>query len=152
MKPISLLTICALSLSLILVSCKGNQKKDNQGNEVQTEASSGAALKIITENVDQYPRDIKIFDNKAVSSRLQEITGDQYEEILKYFETQTPIVTEGGIYKFTGCKEHDCPSFQTIVFYDANTDNFNVLVKQNGSTKVYAEKGKITITQSLRMK
>jgi len=35
------------------------------------------------------------------------------------FNVEAPIVSENGVYKFSGCKKHNCPSFQTIIYYDA---------------------------------
>lgn len=164
MKSTSFITALFLSLSLVFVSCKENKKDQSEGtqsemsinkdtiNETGESVSLAITKNVITENEDQYPHDIDLFDNKEITSRLKKITGDVYDSIMENFNTETPIVSLNGVYKFTGCKEHDCPAFHTTVIYDAKDDNFNVLVAQKGSVKVYDEKGKITMTKALKLK
>ncbi len=131
---------------LVLTSCKMNSKK----SEEATIKPAAHTLAIITQNVGKYPRNIHLFENDTLARRIQKLAGTEYDTILKYFNTQTPVVAEKGIYKFTGCKAHDCPAFLTTIYYDAHTDNLNVVVNQHGKVKVYAEKGKITVTKTLR--
>ena len=61
-------------------------------------------------------------------------------------------MSESGIYQFSGCKQHDCPSFQTIIYYDAKTDNINVIINKNDKVSSFSEKGKIDILETLSKK
>jgi hypothetical protein len=156
----SFLSIALLALSLIAISCNGNKKSTSKAykKEVTTKSDSNAAISsahqqnIITQNEGKYPRDIQIFKDTTITNRLKKVAGNQYNDIVKNFETQTPIVSVNGIYKFSGCKQHACPAFQTIVLYDSHHDNFNILVIQKGDTTEHNEKGKINIPKGLKHK
>lgn len=164
MKTTTLLTVCLISLSLFMVSCKKTKKNntpDKSGSELtvkndsvepSTTDYSKTAVKLITENEGQYPRDLKIFKDKDIANRLKKIAGADYPKIIENFDTETPIVSLNGIYKFTGCKQHNCPSFHTTILYDAHHDNFNIIIEKNGRIKVYDEKGNITMTKALKLK
>lgn len=141
-KSIGLL-VCVMSLVLMTVSCKQSKEK---------EADATITENVITQNVGKYPRDIKLFQQDTIAKRLKKIAGNSYEAMLKNFQTQTPIVTVDGVYKFTGCKEHDCPSFHTTILYDGYHDNFNIVISKNGKVQVLAEKGKITVSKVLEVK
>jgi hypothetical protein len=156
----SFLAVAFLSLSLIAISCNGNKKNTTKSSKrtvitksnSDTSASSANHQNIITENEGKYPRDIQIFKDTTITNRLKKVAGGQYNNIIKNFETQTPIVSVNGIYKFSGCKQHACPAFHTIVLYDSHNDNFNILVIQKGDTTEHNEKGKINVPEDLKHK
>lgn len=142
---------------LLLTSCKFNKNDKNilpnmDESELPVAENKQTHSNIITENMDKYPREIRIFQDKAFTDRLKALTGEEYQTILNNFDTETPIVAEMGTYKFTGCKAHDCVGFKTTFLYDSYEDNLNVVVSREGKVKVYDEKGKITVTKSLQLK
>lgn len=161
-KKFRLAGILSLMMAVFMVSCKDNKQvksTDSQNvvesvlNAEETEKTENETFQnIITENEDQYPRDIAVFEDPEISERIQKLVGDEYQSILENFNTETPIVSDKDVYKFTGCKEHDCPSFHSTVLYDAKDNNLNVLVSKKGKVKVYEEKGKIVITKTLNVK
>lgn len=132
----------------IFFSCKPNPKEESDAEPTE----KTVVETLITENEGEYPRDLDLFGDNQVNSRLKNIVGDQYASIKENFETQTPIVSEEGIYKFSGCKAHNCPSFLTKVYYDAKHDNFNLVVSQSGKVKVYEEKEGIKVPRALESK
>ncbi len=149
----------AAVLALATISCKQNKTQDQVQTKntlvVQQDSAVTTVVaqeSIITKNEGKYPHDLKLFEDKDFGERFKKLVGTQYDEIIKNFNVETPVVSEAGIYKFTGCKQHDCAAYQTTVLYDANNDNVNVFVDQNGTTKEYSEKGKINYTNSLKSK
>lgn len=124
-----------------------------QDTDKQQDSSHKAAVEtLITQNEGKYPYELDIFGENPVSERIQALTGDEFQEILQNFNTVTPVVSQDGVYKFTGCKEHDCPAFITKIYYDSNTDNFNVVVSKKGKVKVYKEKATIVVPKVLQNK
>lgn len=163
----------AFALSLCVVSCKKETKTESsissdtlatvmpkdsvttpKTDSTTTAAapSAPASENIITKNVGKYPHDIKFFEDKGSIERLKKLTGAQYDEMVKNFNVESPISSENGIYKLTGCKQHDCPGYATSIFYDAKNDNLNVSIDKNGKVTEFAEKGKITVSESLKAK
>lgn len=148
-------SLIALSF-LLIMGCNGNTGNQNTSDTTvsitETMPSSNEVLTIITENEGRYPRDIRIFESPTFSTRLRNIAGAQYDSIIKNFNVETPVVSEAGIYKFTGCKQNSCPEFHTTILYDSANNNLNVLIQENETTNEFTEKGKINYTESLKSK
>lgn len=165
----------ALSLSLFVcvVSCKKEVKTETPSGSTDSLSttmpqdstvapktysaaspsdSAAAADNIITKNEGKYPNEIKLFEDKGFTDRLKKLVGAQYDEMVKLFNVESPIASENGIYKLTGCKQHDCPGYATSIYYDAKNDNLNVSIDKNGKVTEFAEKGKITISDTLKSK
>ncbi|QIY90880.1 hypothetical protein [Chryseobacterium gallinarum] len=115
-------------------------------------ATPGTTDNIISKNVGKYPHEIKFFEDKNITDRLKKTVGAQYDEMVKYFNVESPITSDNGIYKLSGCKQHDCPGYSTTIYYDAKNDNLNVSIDKNGKVTDFAEKGKITISDALKAK
>lgn len=161
----------ALSLCTTVISCKKEAKtstsagtdslattmpKDSatqpKSDSAATASPSAATENIITKNVGKYPHEIKLFEDKSITDRLKKLVGAQYNDMIKYFNVESPITSENGIYKLTGCKQHDCPGYSTDIYYDAKDDNLNVMIDQNGKLTDFSEKKKITVSESLKSK
>ncbi|MBV8326194.1 hypothetical protein [Chryseobacterium sp.] len=124
-------------------------KKDSVSAAAST---TSAGIDLITKSTGKYPHDIKLFEDKNLTDRLKKLTGTQYDEMIKSFNVESPIVSENGIYKLNGCKQHDCPGYSTTMYYDAKNDNLNVAIDKNGKVADFAEKGKITVPDHLKSK
>jgi hypothetical protein len=160
----------ALSLCTAVISCKKEAKtstsagtdslattmpKDSATQPKSDSAATASPLlqqRIITKNVGKYPHEIKLFEDKSITDRLKKLVGAQYNDMIKYFNVESPIASENGIYKLTGCKQHDCPGYSTDIYYDAKDDNLNVMIDQNGKLTDFSEKKKITVSESLKSK
>ncbi|MGH1520450.1 hypothetical protein [Chryseobacterium sp. JK1] len=162
----------AFALSLFVVSCNKEAKTDTSVSKdslaATTPKDSAVAPKtdsastktasvpgtdnIIAKNEGKYPHDIKLFEDKTISDRLKKLLGKKYDEMVKNFNVETPVTSENGIYKVTGCKQHDCPGYSTDIYYDAKDDNINVMIDQNGTLTDFSEKKKIAVTKSLKAK
>lgn len=162
MKPILFMAI-SLILSLGVSSCKKQQSpnqtsenKDSIASVISDNAVQDIKIldsnNVIVKNEGKYPLEVKIFEDKSFNDRIKSITGSEYDAIVKNFNVETPIVSENGVYKFSGCKQHDCPSFQTIIYYDAKTDNINVIINKNEKISSFREKEKINISETLSKK
>ncbi|ROI01832.1 hypothetical protein EGI16_16150 [Chryseobacterium sp. G0240] len=165
----------ALSLFVSIVSCKKEVKTetsattdslntaapvDSMATAPKTDsatasapsATSGKTENIITKNVGKYPHEIKFFEDKNITERLKKLVGAQYDEMVKFFNVESPVTSENEIYKLNGCKQHDCPGYSTTIYYDSKNDNLNVSIDKNGKVTDFAEKGKITVSDVLKAK
>lgn len=161
----------AFALSLCVVSCKKEAKTESsvstdtlatampkdsvstpKNDSVASPSSASGATNIITKNVGKYPHDIKFFEDRIITERLKKLVGTQYDEMVKNFNVESPVTSENEIYKLTGCKQHDCPGYATSIYYDAKNDNLNVSIDKNAKATDFAEKGKITVSESLKAK
>lgn len=150
----------AFVLSLCVISCKKETKTESSVNtdtlgavtpkdsvsapkNDSVAASPSRSTDIITKNVGKYPHDIKFFEDKIITERLKKLVETQYDEMVKNFNVESPIAFENGIYKLTGCKQHDCPGFATNIYYDAKNDNLSVSIEKNRKVINFDEKGKL---------
>lgn len=72
--------------------------------------------------------------------------------MIQNFSVQIPIVSEEDIYKFLGCKQYSCPSYQMTILYNAKNDNLNIVIDQNGEVLRLKETEEINLTESLSKK
>lgn len=163
----------ALALSLLgtVISCKKETKTQSSENtdtlatvqakdsavapktdSVKATASAAATIEIITKNEEKYPHDIKLFEDKNFAGRVKKLVGKEYDVMLKNFNVEGPIVSDNGIYKLHGCKQHDCPGYATYIYYDSKNDNLNVSIDKDSKITDFAEKGKITVSEALKTK
>lgn len=159
----------ALSLCTTVVSCKKETKTSSSastdtlaavlpGDSTMTPKSdstagttpSASTDNIITKNVGKYPHDIKLFEDKSITERLKKLVGPQYDEMIRNFNVESPVTSVDGIFKLSGCKQHDCPGYSTHIYYDSKNDNMNVSIDQNGKITDFAEKGKIAVPDMLK--
>ncbi|WP_185248130.1 MULTISPECIES: hypothetical protein [Chryseobacterium] len=115
-------------------------------------ATASSTVEIITKNEGKYPHDVKLFEDKSFTERLKKVVGKEYDEMIKSFNVESPIVSDSGIYKVHGCKQHDCPGYATSIYYDSKNDNLNVSIDKNGKVTEFSEKGKIMISKALDSK
>lgn len=121
-------------------------------DSVTVTAPSAATAEIITKNEGKYPHDVKLFEDKSFAERVKKLVGKEYDEMIKSFNVESPIVSDNGIYKIHGCKQHDCPGYATSIYYDSKNENLNVSIDKNGKVTDFAEKGKITVSEALKSK
>lgn len=96
----------------------------------------------------QYPTDVHLLDNPALSARLKRLLGADYADFRKYWQTETPVVLEDDVLSATGCEEHNCGANQYILQVDLQNDNINVYHVGN-NLKSYQEKGPVTLPPGL---
>lgn len=158
----------ALSLLGMVVSCKKEAqtqssvssdtlatvmpKDSTVAPKTDSATVTTASVEVITKNEGKYPHDIKLFEDKNFAERVKKLVGKDYDEILKNFNVESPIVSDNGIYKTHGCKQHDCPGYATSIYYDSKNDNLNVSIDKNGKVSEFLEKGKIVVSKALEAK
>lgn len=127
----------------------------SKGQEIvplENTATSVSALSIITSNEGKYPAEIKLWDDKTLSDRVKALIKGEYDMMIKNFNVETPIVSDNGIYKTSGCKRNECPAYHTTIIFDAKKDNLNVNIDKNGKVQLFKEKETIEISNTLKEK
>ena len=147
----------ALVIGLGFTACKQQTKEatpaTNDSMQVAADSATTDSVKaLFTTNDGKTPTEINLLNNADLKARLQKLVGGEFDNVVKYFNTVTPIVSENGIYKTTGGKAHEVPAYQTTIYYDANNDNLNVVISQNDKDKTYVEKDTIKVKDALKSK
>lgn len=162
MKKVMNLLLCG-AVVCGFTSC-GNQTKkaealmDSAKNSVESMAGAVDSVaqkglaELMKESEGKYAQEIGLLDNPLLKGRLEALTKDLAPEIIKNFNTQTPVVSEDGIFKFSGGKAHEVPAFNTTIYYDSNSDNMRVDVERNGKVQTFVEKGDLKVSDALKQK
>jgi hypothetical protein len=90
----------------------------------------------------------KLFENEVLETRLKKLDRFNYDALLQFWNTETPIVIIDNIVHMSGCKQHDCPSNAYDFFIDVNSDNINIYHFRNNMLRVYQEKGLIALPEA----
>lgn len=144
-----------------LLSCNNQQNQSNQQagsvpdsaktpTEIQKDVNS-SSLKFMNDWKGKTAREAGIFDNSLLDNRIIKILGEQeYTEMKNNWNVQTPFIEEDGILSASGCKQHDCPSFHSIIYVDVDNNNINIEIIKGANFKLFTEKGIITLPPQMQ--
>lgn len=155
MKVILLAMIFFLSLS----GCTNNKNEST----VQPVVDSTGIMKSMNAGTDtdslnfiktwkgKMADEVSMFDNVIIQRRLLALLGPEEYALLKSnWMVQTPFEEESGIYKVSGCKQHDCPSYHVIAYFDIANNNINIAIFKNKNFRMYEEKGEIILPPEMQ--
>lgn len=111
--------------------------------------TADAGLNLLKSSVGKTASDIRLWENKEISGRLEKLLGADYAALKKYWQTQTPIQAEENVLSLSGCEDNNCGGNQWVMFADTASDNINVHHFKNGAMKTYREKGEIALPKGL---
>lgn len=152
-----ILSIFALTAGIYLSSCN-NTKEENTTNESEIiqdivdnqEENEIYKLDIdrLSKYKDKYPAEVDLFKEENLHMRLAGLLENDYEDLQKYWNVETPILIEDNILYTTGCEQHNCPANQFILIIDLRNDNINVY-RLGEKTIEYEEKGTIKLPEEI---
>lgn len=119
-------------------------------NIVTTNANPGTSLEFIKDWVGKMPMEAGMFKDTVLVARLKDLLGNEYQYFQENWNVQTAIEKENNIYTASGCKQDDCPSYFSIVYFDVENNNINVLIKRGLLFKLFTEKGEIPLPEGMR--
>jgi hypothetical protein len=105
-------------------------------------------LYFLTDLIGKYPTQEKIFHNKYLKKRLRKIERFNFNNMVRDWNTETPISINNSIIHSSGCRAHNCPDSGYELFIDLKNDNINVYFFMGNTLRVYKEKGWITLPKA----
>lgn len=134
--------LAILTMPMLLAGSCTEKQKLNKGN---TQIEIINAKPITSELADlatyngRYPNEVALLKNVRLKPRLQQLLGSDYESMVKYWNTETPITVEDHIISATGCEQHNCANNDYTLSIDLPNDKISVFHTKNGKVKKYAE-------------
>lgn len=119
-------------------------------NIVTTNANPTSTLEFIKDWDGKMPMEAGMFDDTVLVTRLKDLLGNEFQYFRENWNVQTPIEKENNIYTASGCKQNDCPSYFSIVYFDIENNNINVLIKRGLLFKLFTEKGEIPLPAKMK--
>lgn len=152
MKKKWIILVCA-GISIIS-ACNSGAKKAASNNTETIEAieleDSVSDLVFIKEWVGKYPKEVDLLNQPVLNTRLKALLGNQYNDFIANWNTETPITIEGDVIHTSGCKKDECSADSYDLYIDIPSDNINVYNMQKKAVKVYTEKDSISLPEKLK--
>nr|WP_198999551.1 hypothetical protein [Flavobacterium sp. ASV13] len=80
-----------------------------------------------------------ILTKSSITPRLKSLLGNDYDEMVKLWNTETPFTLEGDILHASGCKQHDCNNYSYDLYIDVKNNKINVYKFSKSKLDVFAE-------------
>ena len=157
MKRTTLIPCAAFILMALASACNSNTgNKDNKTDSAKTTPTTTAQQTAVSPLAElnnftgKYPKEVQLLENAKLKPRLQQLLGKDFDALVKYWNTETPITAEGRVLSTTGCEQHNCGNNQYLLYIDISNDNINVFHINKGKMKKYAEKGEIKLPTAMQ--
>lgn len=80
-----------------------------------------------------------LLTNSSISPRLKTLLGTDYDQMIQYWNTETPFTKEGNILHASGCKQHDCNTYSYDLYIDTKNNKINIYKFSDSKLTVFAE-------------
>lgn len=145
-KRTKYLFIAALTCFAI-VSCKKESIKNvptTDSTSIRTEAlkaDSAVINPIDTLNnlVGKSVIGTHLLAKSSLTPRLKTLLGTDYDQMVKYWNTETPFTKEGEILHASGCKQHDCNTYSYDLYIDIKNNKLNVYKFSESKLNIFTE-------------
>ena len=147
-----------LVFSCILFSCNTQEASQKEmtptatprENVIITNANPSSTLDFVQKWEGKTALEAGMFSDSLLVNRLKDLLGNEFRYFQENWNVQTPIEKENNIYSATGCKQHDCASYYSVVYFDVANNNINVLIKRGTHFKVFTERGEINLPENMK--
>jgi hypothetical protein len=122
--------------------------QDMVEEELTTKEIPDTELGFLVTYENKYARQEDLFKNEVFANRLKQIDRFNYDALLQFYNTETPIVIIDNIVHMSGCKQHSCPDNAYDFFIDLTNDNINIYYFRSNMLRIYKEKEMIELPDS----
>lgn len=137
----------AIVSSLILISCKKEIIKEvpkTDSTSIKTEALQADSI-ILNPNdslyglVDKSVIGTQFLTKSSLAPRLKKLLGTDYDQMVKYWNTETPFEKQDNVLHAWGCKQHDCSTYSYDLYIDVKNNKINVYKFSESKLTVFKE-------------
>ena len=80
-----------------------------------------------------------LLTESSITPRLKTLLGSDFDQMVKYWNTETPFTKEGDVLHASGCKQHDCDTYSYDLYIDTKNNKINVYKFSQSKLTVFAE-------------
>ena len=152
--------ILIFAAAILFTACNTNTNSEQSSgsdssyikkeNIITTNANPSSSLDFIKNWSGKTAMEAGMFEDTVLVTRLKDLLGNEFQYFQENWNVQTPITKENNIYTASGCKQNDCPSYYSIVYFDVENNNINVLIKRGLLFKLFTEKGEIPLPAEMK--
>lgn len=144
---------------LSFTACKNNTNTDkskSENTEITSSLINNEATKIAKPSMEdaakyvgKKPSEVNLFSQYNLEKRIDALLKNDAQNFKDNLNETTPIMKDGEILYFIGCKVGDCKAMKFFVMLDMLDTNVNVTVINNGTPKSYEESAIIGMTDKI---
>ena len=142
-KSISLVMLS----SLVFFSCKKETVKSvptTDSTSIITHALQSDSAVInpadtLNDLTDKSVIGTQFLTESSLAPRLQKLLGPDYNQMVEYWNTETPFEKQENILHAWGCKQHDCSTYSYDLFIDVKNNKINVYKFEKSKLTVFKE-------------
>ncbi|AWK06790.1 hypothetical protein HYN56_22185 [Flavobacterium crocinum] len=133
--------------SLVFISCKKEIIKSvptTDSTSIKTEALKTDSSVInpidsLYTLVDKSVIGTQFLTKSSLAPRLKKLMGTDYDQMVKYWNTETPFEKQENILHAWGCKQHDCSTYSYDLYIDVKNNKINVYKFAESKLTVFKE-------------
>lgn len=133
--------------SLVFISCKKEIIKSvptTDSTSIKTEALKTDSSVInpidsLYTLVDKSVIGTQFLTKSSLAPRLKKLMGTDYDQMVKYWNTETPFEKQENILHAWGCKQHDCNTYSYDLYIDVKNNKINVYKFAESKLTVFKE-------------
>ncbi|KRD61500.1 hypothetical protein ASE40_08190 [Flavobacterium sp. Root935] len=133
--------------SFILISCKKETVKSlptTDSTSIITHALQSDSAVInpsdtLNDLVDKSVIGTQFLTKSSLAPRLKKLLGADYDQMVKYWNTETPFEKQENILHAWGCKQHDCSNYSYDLFIDVKNNKINVYKFEKSKLTIFKE-------------
>src|SRR6218665_248316 len=133
--------------SLVFISCKKEMIKSvptTDSTSIKTEAlKTDSSVINPTDSlytlVDKSVIGTQFLTKRSLAPRLKKLMGTDYDQMIKYWNTETPFEKQENILHAWGCKQHDCSTYSYDLYIDVKNNKINVYKFAESKLTVFKE-------------
>ncbi|SFD16389.1 hypothetical protein [Flavobacterium phragmitis] len=133
--------------SILFISCKKEIIKSvptTDSTSIKTEALKTDSSVInpidsLYTLVDKSVIGTQFLTKSSLAPRLKKLMGADYDQMVKYWNTETPFEKQENILHAWGCKQHDCSTYSYDLYIDVKNNKINVYKFAESKLTIFKE-------------
>ncbi|NWL02633.1 hypothetical protein DM790_17555 [Flavobacterium collinsii] len=133
--------------SILFISCKKEIIKSvptTDSTSIKTEAlKTDSSVINPTDSlytlVDKSVIGTQFLTKSNLAPRLKKLMGADYDQMVKYWNTETPFEKQENILHAWGCKQHDCSTYSYDLYIDVKNNKINVYKFAESKLTIFKE-------------
>lgn len=86
----------------------------------------------------QYPYNVRLLESRKLKQSLTILLGPKKLKFLtKYWNVETPMEVEDGIFSAGACQQHNCSDTNFIIVVDIEKNKVYAGIRENGKANIY---------------
>ena len=131
-------------------SASGASQTDNKDqSSKETTQIDKPSMEDAVKYVGKKPSEVDLFNQYDLNKRIENMLESDYETFKANWNEETPIMKDGEILYFIGCKTGDCASNKYFVMLDMLDTNINIIFIRGGLPKSYEESAIIGMPETV---